>query len=148
VNGDGKITREEWLQQGLDAVPLLVLFGINKTFRMYEGTHSWTYVKAPRTKLCMVAKCDSEIKGACFKCEVCGGFAHLDCAPGPKACARGQDACRRTCVVTDAEAAAPQKHFWVKGYFKAKCPCGSSTKGRRAYACAWCKRAVCAAPAA
>lgn len=35
-----------------------------------------------------------------------------------------------------------QKHWWVKGYFKAKCPCGTSTKEKKSYACAWCKRAV------
>lgn len=57
------------LQQGVETVPLLVLFGINKTFQMYEGTHAWTYYRAPRTKLCMVGACDTEIKGPCFKCD-------------------------------------------------------------------------------
>lgn len=58
---------------GCDAVPLLVLLGVDQSAfniqKVTEGVHVWKHTKKTSTKLCFRPSCGKEIKKNYFKCD-------------------------------------------------------------------------------
>lgn len=73
TDSSGHITEEEWVKGGCDAVPLLVLLGVDQSAfniqKVTEGVHVWKHTKKTSTKLCFKPSCAKEIRKNYFKCD-------------------------------------------------------------------------------
>uniref|UniRef100_A0A8C8A0X0 Diacylglycerol kinase n=1 Tax=Oryzias sinensis TaxID=183150 RepID=A0A8C8A0X0_9TELE len=126
ADSSGTVSLEEWVEGGMNNVPLLVLLGLKK-----DGQHLWRMKRFNKRVNCN--KCRSPLglrkQGLC--CTCCKYTVHGRCAncdPAP---------CTRTYVKSKKEVAA---HDWVSGNCDSKkCDrCQKKIKSFQGKHCVWC----------
>ncbi|KAJ8358666.1 hypothetical protein SKAU_G00151910 [Synaphobranchus kaupii] len=135
TDGSGTVIQQEWVEGGMNNVPLLVLLGL--TMIQKDGQHLWRMKNFKKPAYCNV--CHSMLlglrkQGLC--CTCCKYTVHGHCAnknPVP---------CARTFVKSKEETGAPV-HHWVRGSCD-NAKCGRCHKKIKSYKsltgkhCVWC----------
>uniref|UniRef100_A0A8C7ZX72 Diacylglycerol kinase n=1 Tax=Oryzias sinensis TaxID=183150 RepID=A0A8C7ZX72_9TELE len=131
ADSSGTVSLEEWVEGGMNNVPLLVLLGLKMTQK--DGQHLWRMKRFNKRVNCN--KCRSPLglrkQGLC--CTCCKYTVHGRCAncdPAP---------CTRTYVKSKKEAGVAA-HDWVSGNCDSKkCDrCQKKIKSFQGKHCVWC----------
>ncbi|XP_026800875.2 diacylglycerol kinase, alpha a [Pangasianodon hypophthalmus] len=131
-DSSGTVSLDEWVEGGMNNVPLLVLLGLKVT--QTDGQHLWRMKHFNKPVYCNV--CQSMLlglrkQGLC--CTCCKYTVHGRCAN------RNPTPCTRTYVKSKKEAGV-STHDWVIGSCESgKCDkCQKKIKGLHGKSCAWC----------
>ncbi|XP_010879734.2 diacylglycerol kinase, alpha b isoform X1 [Esox lucius] len=134
TDGNGTVTLQEWIQGGMNNVPLLVLLGLEMSER--DGQHVWRMKHFSKPVFCSV--CRSMLlgvrkQGLC--CVLCRYTAHSRCAN------KNPDPCIRTFVMSN-RLIGVTAHGWVSADCdSSKCHfCNKKIKTLAGKRCVWCQQ--------
>ncbi|KAM7006069.1 diacylglycerol kinase, alpha b isoform 2-T2 [Tautogolabrus adspersus] len=132
VDDSGTVTLEEWVNGGMNNVPLLVLLGLKMTER--DGQHIWRMKHFNKPTYCSV--CQNMLlglgkQGLC--CTCCKYTVHSRCAN------KNLEPCARTFVKSKIEIGVPS-HDWIRADCNnTKCQvCHKKIKTLAGRHCVWC----------
>uniref|UniRef100_A0A6Q2Y220 Diacylglycerol kinase n=1 Tax=Esox lucius TaxID=8010 RepID=A0A6Q2Y220_ESOLU len=129
TDGNGTVTLQEWIQGGMNNVPLLVLLGLEA--RKRDGQHVWRMKHFSKPVFCSV--CRSMLLGVRKQglCCVCKGF-------GPS---QGGE----LCLILTERLTQVTAHGWVSADCdSSKCHfCNKKIKTLAGKRCVWCQQTVC-----
>uniref|UniRef100_A0A6Q2ZL46 Diacylglycerol kinase n=1 Tax=Esox lucius TaxID=8010 RepID=A0A6Q2ZL46_ESOLU len=132
TDGNGTVTLQEWIQGGMNNVPLLVLLGLEMSER--DGQHVWRMKHFSKPVFCSV--CRSMLlgvrkQGLCL----CRYTAHSRCAN------KNPDPCIRTFVMSN-RLIGVTAHGWVSADCdSSKCHfCNKKIKTLAGKRCVWCQQ--------
>ncbi|KAI5612135.1 diacylglycerol kinase alpha, partial [Silurus asotus] len=131
-DSSGTVSLEEWVEGGMNNVPLLVLLGLKMT--QTDGQHLWRMKHFNKPTYCNV--CQNMLlglrkQGLC--CTCCRYTVHGRCAN------RNPAPCTRTYVKSKKDAGI-STHDWITGNCESgKCDkCQKKIKGVHGKSCVWC----------
>ncbi|XP_030634095.1 diacylglycerol kinase, alpha b [Chanos chanos] len=132
TDSNGMVTQQEWIQGGLNNIPLLVLLGLRIPEK--DGQHIWRMKNFNRPTYCYV--CQNLLLGLRkqgLSCNLCKYTVHSHCAnknPAP---------CAKTFVKSKAELGVPA-HDWISADCdSSKCEiCNKKIKTLMGKHCVWC----------
>uniref|UniRef100_A0A8C1EGQ0 Diacylglycerol kinase n=1 Tax=Cyprinus carpio carpio TaxID=630221 RepID=A0A8C1EGQ0_CYPCA len=134
IDSSGTLTQQEWIQGGLNNIPLLVLLGLKVAEK--DGQHVWRLKNFNRPTYCFV--CQNMMLGLRkqgLSCNFCKYTVHSSCAN--KNCTP----CVRTFVRSKTEIGC-SVHDWISADCESnKCEiCHKKIKMLTGKSCAWCHR--------
>ncbi|XP_017548224.1 diacylglycerol kinase, alpha b isoform X3 [Pygocentrus nattereri] len=132
ADSNGTVTQEEWIQGGMNNVPLLVLLGLQMADR--DGQHVWRMKHFNRPTYCFV--CQNMLLGLRkqgLSCNVCKCTVHSHCAN------KNPPPCTATFVKSKDELGIAV-HDWVSADCdSSKCEiCHKKIKALAGKRCVWC----------
>lgn len=132
ADSNGTVTQEEWIQGGMNNVPLLVLLGLKMADR--DGQHIWRMKHFNRPTYCFV--CQNMLLGLGkqgLSCNVCKCTVHSHCAN------KYHSPCAAT-FITSKEEIGIAVHSWVSADCDSnKCEiCHKKIKALAGKRCVWC----------
>eukprot|EP00052_Salpingoeca_macrocollata_P008449 m.67002 g.67002 ORF g.67002 m.67002 type:complete len:783 (-) comp16599_c0_seq2:52-2400(-) len=144
TNHDGLVSLEEWVQNGINALPLLKILGHDALAAQgaVEGVHEWKIKHFSRAAFCVV--CRQPLSGLVKKalvCHICNTVCHRECMEQDK---DHVVQCRGTCVYEMGASMKPE-HHWVDGNGGRRCivcskPCTRAPDD--ACTCSWCHETI------
>ncbi|XP_043108507.1 diacylglycerol kinase, alpha b isoform X3 [Puntigrus tetrazona] len=134
TDSSGTVTQQEWIQGGLNNIPLLVLLGLKVAEK--DGQHVWRLKNFSRPTYCFV--CQSVMLGLRKQgliCNFCKHTVHSSCAN------KHRTPCVRTFVTCKSELGR-SVHDWISADCESsKCEvCHKKVKILTGRSCAWCHR--------
>ncbi|KAG9260391.1 diacylglycerol kinase alpha isoform X1 [Astyanax mexicanus] len=132
ADSNGTVTQEEWIQGGMNNVPLLVLLGLKMADK--DGQHVWRMKHFNRPTYCFV--CQNMLLGLGkqgLSCNVCKCTVHSHCAN------KYHSPCAAT-FITSKEEIGLAVHAWVSADCdSSKCEiCHKKIKALAGKRCVWC----------
>ncbi|XP_016096490.1 diacylglycerol kinase, alpha b isoform X3 [Sinocyclocheilus grahami] len=134
IDSSGTLTQQEWIQGGLNNIPLLVLLGLKVAEK--DGQHVWRLKNFNRPTYCFV--CQNMMLGLRkqgLSCNFCKYTVHSSCAN------KNRTPCVRTFVRSKTEIGC-SVHDWISADCESnKCEiCHKKIKMLTGKSCAWCHR--------
>ncbi|XP_052466344.1 diacylglycerol kinase, alpha b isoform X1 [Carassius gibelio] len=134
IDSSGTLSQQEWIQGGLNNIPLLVLLGLKVAEK--DGQHVWRLKNFNRPTYCFV--CHSMMLGLRkqgLSCNFCKYTVHSSCAN------KNHTPCVRTFVRSKTEIGC-SVHDWISADCDSnKCEiCHKKIKMLTGKSCAWCHR--------
>ncbi|XP_073681636.1 diacylglycerol kinase, alpha b [Garra rufa] len=132
IDSSGTVTQQEWIQGGLNNIPLLVLLGLKVAEK--DGQHVWRLKNFSRPTYCFV--CQNMMLGLRkqgLSCNFCKYTVHSSCAN------KNSTPCVRTFVKSKTEIGC-SAHDWISADCESnKCEiCHKKIKIFTGKSCAWC----------